>query len=67
MRGVALVILMVAAFVAVILFLKSNDLDGPVENSKPATQFEKMKNAEKAVEDFNKATEQRMKDLQNIE
>ncbi len=67
MRGISLIILMVAAFIAVILFLKSNDLNGPVENSKTKTQFEKMKNAEKAVEDFNKATEQRMKDLQNIE
>lgn len=66
MRGLGLIILMIAAFIAIILFLKSSGLNSS-EDSKPATQFERMKKAEETVDEFNKATEQRMKDLENIE
>lgn len=65
MRGVGLIILMVAAFIAVILFLKSNNLNTS-NDSNPKTQYERIENVEKTVDEFNKATEERMKDLDNI-
>lgn len=65
MRGVGLIILMVAAFIAIILFLKSNNLNTS-NDSNPKTQYERIENVEKTVDEFNKATEERMKDLDNI-
>lgn len=66
MRGVGLIILLVAAFIAIFLFLKSNKITSSGDSS-PKTQYERVKNVEKTVDEFNKATEERMKDLENID
>lgn len=67
MRGIGLMILMIAAFILTFLYLKSSGINSIEEEGNPKTQYERVKKVEEAVEDFNKATEQRMKDLENID
>lgn len=67
MRGIGLMILMIAAFILTFLYLKSSGINSIEGGGNPKTQYERVKKVEEAVEDFNKATEQRMKDLENID
>lgn len=67
MKGLSLILLMVVAFIAIILFLKSSGINDSSSEKSPQTQFQRMKDAEKAVDEFNKATKERLKDLESIE
>ena len=62
MRIFGLLFLIIAAFIAVFLYLK------PFKNvTDRKTNFHRLKNAEKSIDDFNKATDQRIKELEAIE
>ena len=66
MKGVGLLVLMVAAFVAMILFLKTSGVDSSSDGSS-TTPFKRIEKAEEAVDIYNKAAEERLKELENIE